>query len=423
MRHFVIIILFSGFSYSLNAQTASKPSLFLKVGDQLPSISLNKLIDYPKKEINIADFRDKDLLILFFWGSACRPCVEKLPVLDEFQRAFNDRIQILPVTSEPEAMIRGFYSRIKKNKNLILPTAIDPEARIYESIAKDGKLFGGFVWIKEGKLIALTNASGLTSENIRNGLEGKPIDRNLIQAQSLLPRDFTRSLLAPSDGRNDNVLYQSSFYRHRLGLATYLYVKNSTPNDPSCGLRYVNMPLFTMYLRAYDIPSGSLTLVELEEVDCFNPKGSAIDSTNTYCYELISKNKSHEELQAIFRQDLVRAFGYEVTTEMRSVKCLVLRKIGNGPPLSKNKAKKHESSVFHLLLTNIPFTFVSSSLAADLKNSEYPYFIDETGITDRLVDIEIYTDMKNPALVAEALKKYGLELAIEVREMEMYIIK
>ena len=60
--------------------------------------------------------RDGDLVVLNFWASWCRPCVEEIPVFTELQDDFGDQgLQMLGVAVDNRDAARDFSERLDMN--------------------------------------------------------------------------------------------------------------------------------------------------------------------------------------------------------------------------------------------------------------------------------------------------------------------
>src|SRR5829696_2286085 len=82
----------------------------VRIGQPVPDVSLDKLVNYPASTIKLSDFRGK-LLILDFWATWCSPCIAAFPKLDSLQRKFGDKLQILSVTKESKSIVKQFLSK------------------------------------------------------------------------------------------------------------------------------------------------------------------------------------------------------------------------------------------------------------------------------------------------------------------------
>src|SRR3954466_8754499 len=96
----------------------------LKIGDTVPDIAINNIINYPTKIAKISDFKGK-LLILDFWATWCSPCVGMIPKMEALQKQFNDKLQFLPVSYQAYGDVSAYLSkREKKNGKSNLPDVV-----------------------------------------------------------------------------------------------------------------------------------------------------------------------------------------------------------------------------------------------------------------------------------------------------------
>ena len=68
----------------------------LQVGDSVPDILLGKMINNHSGAKRLSDYKGK-LVILSYWSTNCTPCLEDMPYLENLQRQFGDKIQVLLV--------------------------------------------------------------------------------------------------------------------------------------------------------------------------------------------------------------------------------------------------------------------------------------------------------------------------------------
>lgn len=154
----------------------------LHVGDQMPDISLGKVINNTTGKDRFADFRGK-LIILDFWATSCVSCIREFPKMEALQREFGDRIQVFLVNPwETDEQIRG---RLKKAKLPDLPSIVaDSVYKNAEQASKEHpllKLFptkatGQYVWIDGDGIIKLRGGMlNNYSEKVRDVLSGKEV--------------------------------------------------------------------------------------------------------------------------------------------------------------------------------------------------------------------------------------------------------
>jgi thiol-disulfide isomerase/thioredoxin len=91
------------FSHSWAQQSINS----LHIGDQCPEVELS-MVNYATPVARLSDFRGK-AVILDFWATWCAPCVGSFPKMDSIQKAFPDKLVILPVTYEEKTAV-GYFS-------------------------------------------------------------------------------------------------------------------------------------------------------------------------------------------------------------------------------------------------------------------------------------------------------------------------
>jgi len=154
----------------------------LKIGDKMPDLVLNNVINYKSKSINLSDFKGK-LLMLDFWATWCKWCIEEFPKDDSLQHKYGNKLQIVLVdcqkTKDDETKVQAFYEdRLKADKKFSLP-----------SVYLDTTLMAMFphyiiphyVWVKDGVIIAFTDQEQVTWANIEMTLKGKTVPLKMKQ--------------------------------------------------------------------------------------------------------------------------------------------------------------------------------------------------------------------------------------------------
>lgn len=142
----------------------------LKIGDQVPDITLNKVLNYKTRMLRLTDFRGKNLII-DFGATNCSPCIRMIPLLDSLQEENSDRLQILPVTYESEKAITNFNRQYatEHGRASRLPNVV--ENRILRQYFPH-RYIPHYVWIdREGKVSNITSDTYVTRERVRSWLD------------------------------------------------------------------------------------------------------------------------------------------------------------------------------------------------------------------------------------------------------------
>jgi len=130
--------------YEKNIRKKSKLEL-QKVILNTPSLALN---DLKGKLHDLSDYKGKVVLVSF-WASWCRPCIEEMPSLVKLKEKYQDNIEILAVNvREDSATIKQFTQPM----NIKFPLLQDHDS----STVKDWKVYvypSNFIVDKKGELV------------------------------------------------------------------------------------------------------------------------------------------------------------------------------------------------------------------------------------------------------------------------------
>lgn len=154
----------------------SPPIKPLKIGDAVPDIVFNHVINYKTSTAKLSDFKGK-LVILDFWASWCTSCLHGFPRTDSLQGSFGDEVQILlvnpKVSGDSLFKVNRAFRRLKAltGKSSSLPVILyDETAYAYFPFHE----LPNYVWIgSDGIVKAITSADQLTTGNISAILKGK----------------------------------------------------------------------------------------------------------------------------------------------------------------------------------------------------------------------------------------------------------
>ncbi|HUP12943.1 MAG TPA: redoxin domain-containing protein [Niastella sp.] len=403
---------------SVNVITTGNP----QVGQLCPEFSFDTLFNYKKDKLALSELKGK-FVIIDFWGTFCMPCITDFPRWENLQKRFGDTLQFLLVPTDGYVKTKQFYdAREKANKPMTLPCGINSNLVKYFQV----KEVSTFAWIdNQGYIKAITDYAQLTEKNIADFVNRKELVAQ--EKETFIKVDYKKSLFEIAKETDSNsVLYGSVFTKYVKGLRSVL-----NPGKRVEGRIYLhNMPIRNLYQLAFGDADTtgtfeySRTIVESAHPEKIAPpEGEDFNRwkiDNTYCYELRVPAAKKKDIYKIMRKDLQQLLGYNAYLEYRMQKCLVLKADKGFRYLEDTTiAPKLSVSAGGLTVRNYPFSRFTSNIRHYLAKQ---IFIDETGLSGR-VDITIQAPMNEIDAVNTELKKYGLSIQSEDRQVQMLIIK
>ena len=403
----------------LSAGQKIKP---LSIGDTVPNVVLNHIINYETPVAKLSDFKGK-LIILDFWSSWCSSCIALFPHLDSLQRIYGNKLQIILVNTksvqykDDALKINKILNRVKERTGRIsLPV-------VYNSPELDGYfpciILPHEVWIREGKVAAITSADALTSGNITTIFKGNNVRLKL--KKDAFNIDVTKPLFINGNGEDPQIKFRSLITAYLDGVAGGSGIREE--NGMLTGLYSINQSLFSLTKMAYsrEIPFTDNRII----CEVTNPENFRIADTDTagyhhqYCYELIVPETTDSGLFSNMQIDLNRYFNISVRKEKRKIKCLVVT-----APVSLTKkyvANKESFEIDKNVSKKYIYNYPPSGVVKILNFYSRIPIIDETNTASKIC-IDLPDEINDIDQLRESFSKVGLQLKEEERELEVIII-
>ncbi len=132
----------------------------LAKGDALSDIPVKRVLNHPGPVTSLAGLKNK-ITVVDFFATWCAPCLRALPQLAEIKNTFRNEVNIILVSNETEEQLSRFIGR---RQPFAFPIIVD-EANQWNALFQPPSL-PYTVIIKDGKVIAITEAEKITSRTI-----------------------------------------------------------------------------------------------------------------------------------------------------------------------------------------------------------------------------------------------------------------
>lgn len=417
----------------LMAQTDTN-GVLLRVGDAVPEVTV-EITNYGQSQLRLSDLKGK-LVILDFWGVYCTVCIESFPEMEELQRKFGDRIQILLVTDDsPEAVAR-LAEKSPIVRETKLPSIIGDTVltRLFEY-----RTVPAHAWIDENGVVKyFTNGRNTTEKTIRAYLEGRPLA--LADKGERWDFDLSKSLLEEGGGRQVKHLQYYSAIMGRItdyNAGTSGVLIDSVTKKP-VRIRIFNGSRLAMYLYAYGESVDHNANPFLNEnryiLDIANPEAlrfPAVDENldawgdaNIFSYESRVPPALSDSLFSIMQREVSTFFGFKATVRKVMKECLVLKQVGDMELLHSKggRSKWNLGKRDSLFLQKCHPSLFLRGFKQVYDKGKRPLLIEiEAPLPDR-VDFLLVGDFMNFGDIRQQLKRYGLDLVIERREIDVLVI-
>ncbi len=398
----------------------------LSVGDTLPDLILENVLNNPHSKIETADYKDK-LLIIDFFATWCGSCIKGLPKLDILQNEFSNKVSVIVVGHEPTEKIGSFLNNRLKKLELKIPF-IGSDSVLIKLFPH--RILPHSVWVYNKRIRAITYPSLITKDNIQKVLQSDPFVLPVKKDIADFDRK-SRLLINSNGGTETDLLLQTSFISNLSGIGS----KVGNSEEIENGLKrkyYINMPILALYSFAVPEAGTNKVLLKVKSKQrlIYEPEHWDLWSKeNAFTYEVIYKsNLSNATLIRKMLHDLNAFFGYSASVEIAQVDCWILSKAGKASKTLATTGRQKEVSLYDKssqkkIIYNAPLSELVEALNRQIPGQEIlPIVIDETNYSKN-VDLEInIKDLSNLAILSKELAPYGLELKQGKRNLKVLVI-
>ena len=418
MSKSIWLFVFMCFSNIVCAQTLTKTTP-LVVGDTIPAWTFNNTVNIKSKTINIAKFQNK-LIILDFWATWCGSCISAFAEDTKLQKLYKDSIQFLLVNSkstrDTRKKISLFFSSYRQSYS-ILPSFV--EDTILDKWFPHHSI-PYLVWIKNNRVLAITQDPNLVIENIRSYENQKELTSSKFDE---IPYESTQPIFVNGNGGEaPHELFRSQLIPYKPGIR----VSSSFFHDSSQevnGLQFVSQTRFDLISAAYPELSAfdfNRVIFKVQNLD-----GFSLDSVsenwnrlNRFTYSASFPPTTLAKARRYMRDDLDKYFNIKIDSVFIVSTCYVLRSGKQKVPSTFDQNIISEKNT-----KNQGFLreFTVSEVVNDLnQKSKIPY-LDETNPYSKIWLTRNHQDITNEELIA-MLKRNGIIVISLKKELKYLVI-
>lgn len=442
MKRYILTItgiLFLNFCYAQQKPAGSKAIKPLKIGDVFPKVILTNVKNYSSGTLDLSQQNGK-LIIIDFWGAYCKGCLRAFEKIDTLQKKYRGEVFFVMPTKSTQEQVEGVLKKLKGKVKL-------PEGVPY--VTSDKILSSYFyyysvphmVWInKVGRVEQISSGMTIDDKTIAAALAGKKL--KLFEKTD---RPYFTKIDLPDNGSDSRVVYFTSLMKKLKELRSYdCYSITDSLTGKLIGLHahaYSVIDLFKIVvardifmISSLEFPflNNNRVIAEVAHPELYIPptdmtQWEAWYENNSYRFTFKIPHERSDELYDLLDQELQKLFGLEAGIEKREVNCLVLKRTDSIDHLQTKTAKGvtayKASQDFDLnyYLENVPFSNFMRMLVFYNRKLSLP-IIDDTGYKGN-IDIALDTKLDNIAKLRTELRKYGLALVEEKKEVDMLVLK
>jgi thiol-disulfide isomerase/thioredoxin len=412
----------------------------LKIGSSVPNIEIKNVINVPDSVICFDQFKDK-LIIIDFWSTTCPACIKNFDRMDNLQKKFGNKIQIITVTKEPKQEIKAFFLKMKKLRIPSIPfvTGDTILSNMFPHV-----FVPHHVWIDQKRTVRfITDEWNLNDKNIKEYLDGK----ELALSEKMYVKNFSvyKPLLSVEDGKYLNSIDYYSFIGHCVsGITIGNRIENTNhKNEKLNRITQSCYPPFMLFKTAFSEMGkynlwarNSIIFENLDSTDFIPPPFTSYEYDswqlkNTFNYDLVIPESRSNSLFEIMQQDLSRYFDVEARIEKRKLMCYVLVRTSK---LDKIKSKGVHSNRMHNGMSIDSLWHIhditTRNFVEYLSEIFYNYGIKEPLIDGTYykgnIDIGVSKTVARPLIPSNMnryLKSYDLKIIKEERMINALVIR
>lgn len=368
--------------------------LQLKIGDTLPEQFYSETLQIidstgATTSTEIAEWRNKRLIIVDFFGSTCGPCIAWLKKMDSLE--VDSRAVIIPVTSESAEKTQQFLSRHG------LKTF---------GVYGDSTIRGYFphiflphqVWILDGKVAAISNGSKTDPQSIKAALDDGRLN---FQTKTDINVDLAKHLASNPLIKFDDKLISSFNITERIdGVNGRGYFRQEGKSI----FYYFNGTISGIVQELVGIPFNQISTAEGSSARLLSPS-----SSDRYCLQAIRQGEfSRNSLYKLLLPEFAAQMGLIIYEKQRNVPVHVINsasKMTNTP--------ESDRIPISLLMDELNY-YSSWEFGRPIYVCDNPEMWINGSLLDRPAIRKLRSD---PEKLSKELEKMGLKVNSETRTL------
>jgi thiol-disulfide isomerase/thioredoxin len=429
---YIILFLFTG--NIVGSQTLELKKV--NIGDTLPDYPLKNILNYPQGSAQFSDFKGK-ILILDFWESSCKSCIEAWPKLIKLQEKFKDKIRIITINAREDQ--KRITDLIKQQERLHQYTMTLPVVYGDSDIKQLFPYYSlpHIAFIDENQVVKYIAAGSVVNEiTIQNMIDHKQMKMGVKTDIHMdrYKRLYTQSNVGKDD-QGQNVLVSTTitpFSYDIDGLATIeSYSEKSYGYFGSFSVKDAFRVLFGRGPSVRGaVPNSRVIFKDIDSTKYVRKIDGIVKPENQYAIQVIvNKYLSVDQMKWKMYTELASYFDVRAYWGKQKMISLVISR--NKYPINEYKEgestwMKYDIGTTELRINKISIEYLLELMdlqAKQIKLVGIP-IVDETNFKGLLGRIEFISKDKeiDHRILGDILKKNGLEFSFQVREVDVLFI-
>ena len=421
MKKTILFIVLAALCLNFRALAQEPTALTtLKLGDHLPNLYINSIINFPYNSIKLSNLKGK-IVILNFWNTWCGACLEDMPNVAKLQKQFFNEIEILSITDQNKVIVQEFLRSHSNIGNLKIPIVL--EDRSLKKLFPH-TMVPHIIWFnQDGLFLGATSQMDLNSSIITQILKNKRADFKDYKNDALT-FDINKPLFVNGNGDPSFYYLKTVLTGYQDGISSNIGMEKT---ERGWRLYATNSSLGHLILQAFGYSKSKFPENRFYSDDKLLLNEVWPDSLQqkqkSYCFELIKGDTSIESSRGFMLHELELYFGVKITIDTKEVSCWVVKSTGS----NNNLVTADSSSINNLNDKTTSRKFIhggsfSSFIGFFRKQPNLPPIIDETRIKDK-VNLSFQSYPLTLDHINMDLVPYGLKIINETRKMQMICIK
>jgi uncharacterized protein (TIGR03435 family) len=280
------------------------------LGRPAPNLRFASVLNGSQPNLTLAQLCGR-VVLLEFWATYCGPCLTAMPHLQELQRQFGGRLQVVAISPDSPARLGRFLEA--RPSNLLFASVVGAASDSLQRLFSYQLIPHSVLLDAAGRVVASTEPTYITAQVIGQVLRGQEISLPL--KQDLVGQNPIAACFPATAATPPRFLVQPAL--HGVGGMTRTY-----PQDTSAfhnrRLTAINITLPELYRLAYGGLSSRRTLD-------LRPARSTGSKSPQYCLDIIVPKGQETMLLPTLRQELAARFDLRATLEPRAKQVYLLR--------------------------------------------------------------------------------------------------